>query len=114
MDLTTAVETRPGWTVLRVYGDVDLTTAPRFRERVLQLIADGHHHVVVDLEGVDLLDSTGLGILIGALRRVRLAGGDLRLVSVDPTLSATFEITGLGAALPLAASVEEAIRTKRR
>ena len=114
MDLVVEVDTRDGWAVMHVHGDVDMTTAPRLRERAIQVMADGQPQVVLDLEGVDFIDSTGLGVLVGLLKRARSLGGDLLLVSTRAGLRTTFELTSLDRALPLAASVEAAIGLDRQ
>ena len=65
MDLGLDVTERDGWAVLSVTGEVDVYTAPKFRERLIELVSEGKYQIVVDLEGVDFLDSTGLGVLVG-------------------------------------------------
>jgi anti-anti-sigma factor len=66
--------------VLRVAGEVDAYTAPQLRERVIGLLADGEVNIVVDLRKVDFLDSTGLGALVGSLKRTRMQDGSLKLI----------------------------------
>jgi anti-sigma B factor antagonist len=77
MDLGLDVSERDGYTVLAVRGEVDVYTAPRFRERLIELVSEGKHRIIIDLEGVDFLDSTGLGVLVGGLKRLRSHDGDL-------------------------------------
>ena len=109
MDLVVQVEEIDGWAIVRASGDLDLTTAPRLRERVVQVITEGQPRVVLDLDGVDFVDSTGLGVVVGLLKRTRSQGGDLRLVSTRTALRKVLELTTLDLALPLAASVEAAV-----
>jgi anti-sigma B factor antagonist len=109
VDLVVQVEERDGWAVARASGDLDLTTAPRLRERVVQVVTGGQPRVVLDLEAVDFVDSTGLGVIVGLLKRTRSQGGDLRLVSSLRSLQKVLELTSLDQALPLARTVEEAL-----
>ena len=109
MDLVVHVEDRGGWAVARTSGDLDLTTAPRLREQIVQVVANGQPHVILDLQQVDFVDSTGLGVIVGLLKRTRSQGGDLRLVSTRTSLRKVLELTALDHALPLAATVEDAL-----
>lgn len=113
MDLVVQVDDRDGWAVAHVHGDVDMTTAPRLREQVIQVIVGGQPNVVLDLQGVDFIDSTGLGVVVGLLKRTRSQGGDLRLVSSRTGLRKLLDLTALDRALPLADSVEAAIGRDR-
>lgn len=96
------------WSVLAVTGEVDVATAPRLREQLVELVGSGKNHIVVDLEGVEFLDSTGLGVLVGALKRVRTSDGDLALVCTEPRILKVFEITGLTKVFTIHRSVDEA------
>jgi anti-sigma B factor antagonist len=109
MDLVVQVEERDGWAIVRASGDLDMTTAPRLRETVVAIVVDGQPRVVLDLEAIDFIDSTGLGVVVGLLKRTRSHRGDLRLVSTRPSLRKVLELTGLEQALPLASRVEDAI-----
>jgi anti-sigma B factor antagonist len=109
MDLVVQVDERDGWAIVRASGDLDLTTAPRLRESVVAVVVRGQPRVAIDLQEVVFIDSTGLGVLVGLLKRTRTQGGDLRLVSTRPSLRKVLELTGLDHALPLAASVEDVL-----
>ncbi len=109
MDLGLDVTERDGFAVLSVRGEIDVYTAPRFRERLVELVNDGRHQVVVDLEAVDFLDSTGLGVLVGGLKRLRTHDGDLLLVCTQARILKVFEITGLNQVFAIHESVDAAI-----
>jgi anti-sigma B factor antagonist len=95
--------------VLQVAGEVDAYTAPMLREQIRDLAAKGAVHLIADLGQVGFLDSTGLGALVGGLKRLREAGGSLTLVIVAPRILRLFQITGLTKVLAIHPSVAEAI-----
>jgi anti-sigma B factor antagonist len=95
--------------VLQVAGEVDAYTAPMLRERIRDLGAKDVVHLVADLSAVDFLDSTGLGALVGGLKRLREAGGSLALVITAPRILRLFQITGLTKVLAIHPTVAEAI-----
>ncbi|MGH9056731.1 MAG: STAS domain-containing protein [Acidimicrobiales bacterium] len=101
--------TRPPHTVLTVSGEVDVYSAPRLREKLVELVSQGHRQVVVDLEGVDFLDSTGLGVLVGGLKRLRSHDGDLSIVCSQARVLKVFEITGLTTVFNISDTVDEAL-----
>ena len=109
MDLGLDVTDNNGWAVLAVKGEVDVYTAPRFRERLIELVSQGKHKIVVDLDGVDFLDSTGLGVLVGGLKRLRSHDGDLVLVCTQSRILKVFEITGLTKVFQIHESVDGAV-----
>lgn len=109
IDLGLDLVERDGWAVLAVSGEVDVATAPRLRERLIELVNSGRHRIVVDLSGVEFLDSTGLGVLVGALKRVRTHDGELALVCAEPRILKVFEITGLTKVFTMFGSVDEAV-----
>jgi anti-sigma B factor antagonist len=109
MDLRLEVSERGDWSVLTVGGEIDVATAPRLREQLIALVNDQRYRIVVDLDAVDFIDSTGLGVLIGALKRVRTHEGDLALVCSEPRILKVFEITGLLSVFAVHASVDDAV-----
>ena len=108
MEFSVAVASRGRWEILTVTGEIDMATAPRFRQRLLAVISAGAQNVVIDLSGVDFIDSTGLGVLMGAAKRVRSAGGDIRLVMAGSRLAELIELTRLDRVLDVFDSVSEA------
>jgi anti-sigma B factor antagonist len=95
--------------VVRVTGDVDLSTAPGLRDALNRPDTD---HIVVDLRGVAFLDSTGLGVLVGALKRLRQRGGSMKIVADrGGRVRRLFEVTNLSRAFDLHTSVADAIAT---
>jgi len=95
--------------VLQVTGEVDVYTATLLREQIRELAAKGAVHLIADLSRVGFLDSTGLGALVGGLRRLREAGGSLALVISTPRILRIFQITGLTKAFAARRSVTDAI-----
>lgn len=98
-----------GWTVLAARGEIDVAAAPELRERLVSLVEGGHAQLVVDLEDVDFIDSTGLGVLVGAVRRARAAEGDVRLVCTNSRLLKVFDVTGLDDVFVISESVVGAV-----
>jgi anti-sigma B factor antagonist len=109
VDLGLDVSEQNGYSVLAVSGEVDVATVPRLREQLHGLVAQGSTKIVVDLDSVDFLDSTGLGVLVGALKRVRSNDGELSLVCTQPRIRKVFEVTGLTKVFSLYDSVDEAV-----
>ncbi len=95
MDLSLQTRQDSGRTVIEVGGEIDVYTAPKLREKISELVADGHHHLVIDMESVDFLDSTGLGVLVGGLKKVRAHDGSMQLICTQERLLKIFRITGL-------------------
>jgi anti-sigma B factor antagonist len=99
-----------GVPVVSVAGEIDVATAPQLRDRLQARVASGNSTVIVDLLGVTFLDSTALGVLVGALKQCREAGGDLRLVIAESRTLKIFEITGLTEVFSIHSTVEDARR----
>jgi anti-sigma B factor antagonist len=108
MELSLATRTVADRVILEVGGEIDVYTAPKLREQLIALVNAGQQHVVVDLSRVDFLDSTGLGVLVGADRRLRARDGSFDLVCPHERLLKVFRITGLDSRFDIHASVEEA------
>ena len=113
MDLRLEVSEQDGVAILAVHGEVDVSTAPRLRQQLVETASSGQDKVVVDLDGVDFLDSTGLGVLVSGLKRFRTQGGDLLLVCNPPRILRVFEITGLTKVFSMHGTVGEAVSAAR-
>lgn len=113
MDQAEDYTTDDGLTVVTVTGEIDVSCAPALREKFIGLVEQGKYFLIVDLERVQFLDSTGLGVLIGGLRRVRARDGFLDLVCTEERMLKIFRITGLIKIFEIFGSVEEAVRHHR-
>ena len=96
--------------VVAVTGEVDLFTAPEFKQRVTAPIAAGVDHVIVDLTGTTFIDSSSLGVLIGAHRRLKQRGGRLVVACDGEAIIKTFRITGLDGVFTIVSSLEAGLR----
>ena len=92
-------EFQNNWVTLQINGEIDMATGPELRQRIVQYVQDGHINIVLDLTNVDFVDSTGLGVLIGGLKRTRSHGGDLRCIGLTEPLKEMFKLTGLDTVL---------------
>ena len=97
------------WTVVPLSGDIDLASAPTLRARLNELSERRPTRVILDVTNLDFIDSTGLGVLVGALRRVRNDGGDLRVAGARPGIERVFSVTGLDRVFALYPAVNDAL-----
>jgi len=103
------VDQKADWRVLTVKGEVDVTTTPRVRAQLISLLSEGKPHLIVDLEGVDFLDSSGLGALVAGLKLARSRSGELRIVCENQrSVRKVLEVTGLERVLDRYDTVEDA------
>ena len=100
--------------VFKLRGSLDLATAPTVRAALAEATDKGNHELIVDLTQLEFLDSTGLGVLIGAHRRAAEHGGSLRLVVTEGPISRLLNITGLIAVFAVYHSIEDARGDARR
>jgi len=82
--------------ILEVAGELDAATVPRLREQLEQCLSGGCRWLLVDLQALEYIDSTGLGLLIGAAKRLAAAGGDLTIACARSNVMRVFEISGTG------------------
>src|SRR3989440_9898183 len=95
--------------VISLTGEVDLYTAPEFKQQLLEVIGQGGKEVVVDFSGTTFIDSTTLGVLVGGVKRLRTNDGQLSLVCNDRNITKIFEITGLDRVFEIYPTREEAL-----
>lgn len=99
---------RGEWTVLDLEGEVDLSTAPKLRERLIDLIDDGRRKIVLNLSGVPFMDSTGLGVMVGGLKRLKERDGTLALAGPNRPVLRVLTLTGMDRVFTIHESVEDA------
>lgn len=96
--------------VVEVQGEIDVYTSPKVKEIISELIEKGNFNLIINLEGVRYIDSTGLGVLIGALKKVREKDGCINLVCNNPQIKKIFNITGLVKIFGIFKSEDEALK----
>lgn len=106
MDLQFGISRHGEWAVLSVAGEIDVATAGQLRDQITSMVDGGETHLVTELDQVNFMDSTGLGVLVGAHKALQAAGGAMRVVCTQPSILKVFDITGLNAVIPLVDSLE--------
>lgn len=109
MSVSTTVREEAGWTIVAVQGEVDISGAPRLRDAILQAVGSGVQRLVLDLSAVPFIDSTGLGVLVAAHKRLTSTGGELRVVGSPEAVLRTVRATGLHLILHLRPTVDSAL-----
>jgi len=112
VDLTLATSEVDGTTIVAVGGEIDVYTAPKLRDKITELVAEGVYNIVVDMEAVEFLDSTGLGVLVGGLKKVRAHDGSLELICTQDRLLKIFRITGLAKVFVIHDSTDGALAAR--
>jgi len=115
MAVAMTVSTRDGLgcAIVAASGDVDISTSPDLREALGRVVAEGNRAVVVDLSAVKFIDSTGLGVLVGAFTAVRNAGGRLAVVNDHSAVIKVLTITALHDVLGVQPTLEGAVAAVR-
>ena len=112
MDLKLGHHAQDGIEVIDVRGEIDIYTAPRLRELLIDLVGTGSYQLVVNLDEVGFLDSTGLGVLVGGLKRVRAHDGSLDLVCTQQPILKILTIAGLTEVFGIYETVDQAIAAR--
>ena len=109
MDLKLGHYTKDGIEVIDVRGEIDIYTAPRLRELLIDLVSKNSYQLIVNMDKVGFPGSTGLGVLVGGLKRVRAHDGSLDLVCTQERILKIFQITGLTKVFGIHQTVNQAI-----
>ena len=109
MELGLNTASEGDYQVVAVVGELDVFTAPKLEALLQELVASGHVHLVVDLTEVSFLDSTGLGVMVKALKWVREKDGSLQVVAADERIVKVFKITGLDSVMSLRSDLSAAL-----
>jgi anti-sigma B factor antagonist len=104
---------KEGIEVVDVEGEIDVYTAPRLRELLIDLVNKNNYQLVVNMEKVEFLDSTGLGVLVGGLKRVRAHDGSLDVVCTQQRILKILRITGLTKVFGIHETVDQAIAANK-
>jgi len=113
VDLKLGHYNKDGIEVIDVRGQIDIYTAPRLRELLIDLVSKNNYQLIVNMDKVEFLDSTGLGVLVGGLKRVRAHDGSLDLVCTQERILKIFRITGLTQVFGIHETVNQAIAAKK-
>lgn len=108
MELDIQTDQHPSQCEITLRGEVDVYTAPKLKEKLVESIESGCANIVVDLDGVSFIDSSGLGVLVSALRRARERDGSVRIVCTRDNILKIFRITGLDKVFPVFSDSAEA------
>jgi anti-sigma B factor antagonist len=109
MDFDVETSEQDGYSVLTLRGEIDVYTAPHLRQAIVDLVDGGARDLVIDMTMVEFLDSTGLGVLVEGLKRVKRHDGSLSIVATQDKILKIFDITGLNKAFPIHATVGDAV-----
>ena len=107
--LETALKDIDGFVVVEVSGEVDVYTATALREALNEVVDNGQNHVIVNMEHVKYMDSSGFGTLLSVMKRVRPDGGSVNLVSCNNAIDRMLKITRLNTVFRMHGSLDEAI-----
>ena len=102
-------QTEKGVTVIAPSGRLDVAGAPALKAAVSEAVGNGQPRLVIDMEGVSFVDSSGLGSVVAALKQARSSKGDLRLAAPNQQVRVVLELTTLDRVFPYYATVEDAL-----
>jgi len=108
MNVNLIIDKKENYVIINIEGEVDTYTSPKVKSDILKEIED-YKNVIISMEKVKFIDSTGLGVLIGVLKKVKEKEGKLIIISPNSYINQIFEITGLFKVFKIVNSINEAI-----
>ena len=108
--LETGLKEINGMKILDVAGEIDVYTAPQFKEAVNGIMAAGQKHLIIDMGNVTYMDSSGFGTLLSATRRLRPQGGTINLVRCNASIDRILRITRLDTVFATYDNLDDAIK----
>lgn len=111
MELQLRIDQENQTTVVVPKGELELHNAPRLREELKAICEAPNAKCVIDMSDISFIDSTGVGVLVGALKRSRENSGSFALATLQPRVKRVFEITGLLGALPIFDTLDDALKS---
>ena len=108
-DVVLEVEKHAAYTVIRATGFIDISTSPRLREKIIEVVSDDASLVLLDLGSIEFLDSSALGVILNGWKLLQAEGGTLAVISPQPRITKIFEITALHLSIHLYQSIDEAV-----
>lgn len=109
----TGVSEAGGLKILNADGEIDVYTAPQFKEAVNSIIAAGQKHLIINMAGVSYMDSSGFATLLSATRRLRPQGGTVNLVKCAGAIDRILKITRLNTIFGIYDSVDDAVQATK-
>jgi anti-sigma B factor antagonist len=107
-------ETSDDVAIVMADGYVDFDAAPALKQNIVHQMDAGARHLVIDLSAAEFIDSTAIGVLVGALKRLQESGGSLAVVCTNENIRAVFEIVGLDDMIPMHRSRDDAVSALAR
>ncbi|MFD0887440.1 STAS domain-containing protein [Streptosporangium algeriense] len=115
MELKVSTRSHAGHTVMAIIGEIDLYTAPGLQAEFTRLLQESPAtHVVIDMSGVEFCDSTGMNVLLSALKRLRERGGTLELAAPRPAVRKILQVTGLDSVFTVYEAMPEKLLSAKR
>ncbi|MFB9963775.1 STAS domain-containing protein [Sinosporangium siamense] len=111
MELKVSTRTHADHAVMAIAGEIDLYTAPRLQSEFTRLLQEGPTRVVIDMSAVDFCDSTGMNVLLSALKRLKERGGALEVAAPRPAVRKILQVTGLDSVFTVHDAVPEELLT---